>query len=542
MLYFHSPDPSERRKAHNVDDMNHNLIQTGKTPGRGCLMSPAGTPCTRAFKSPTRMGSLRVPNTKEKKQRTPMSQLKAVLSPNVNRKQMLGMSSGIMSPAAMLGAAMMGQFQNNYPKLGAHGFQAASNEPRKNVFPSPPSKSKITDVPNSQRRSKKRMRERVHESPNKRSMRNVDWTKRNSMGNRAAFPHIKKRAHPRDLMNICPRDVRQMSSKDEKQMKLREVKKLIDFWQMQMNNILKRSWNQKKEFWIQQAHTLLWKTTECQQHLEPTSAETYPQTFAYLDNALSKEDKAWRHVLIASARITKIISPEFDELIYIPTGPSDPAEFEFHIGFDFGFDCKELSWMIHWALSLRHTEKGLRNLDICEMISEYVGNTKFQSEVLVYFKKSAIPWWEQDGIAKMRTWNPETKRYEDLIEFQPDEQTYYVQRWNEASVLVSDYPDSLDEFFPVDEGEGPKMWRRVMQKKFIASICCQIIHTAIMKTTPPRSVGARNIMKQLAVVLKGWFIGILLGEAFSPAAMKFEYDTRGPSLTPLTIATVTQEN
>jgi len=301
---------------------------------------------------------------------------------------------------------------------------------------------------------------------------------------------------------------------------------------------LEQSWDHKRKHWIRQAHKLLWRTVQCPKALEPEGAEAYPSTFVMLDRCLTEEDQHWRRVLISSTRITKIESPEFHDLVYAPDGPQDPAEFEFHIGFDFGYDCDELAWMIHHGLSNRSTEKAMRNINLCTMIAEYVGNTKFQSEVLVYFKKSAVPWWEQDGIAKMRTWNPETERYEDLIEFQADEQTYYVQRWTEASVLVSDYPDHMEEHFPVDDEvfELPKLWRRVMQKKFIASICCQIVHVAIMGTARPRSVGARNILKQLSVVLKEWFIGILLNEDFAPATLKFEYDTRGPSLTPMTIA------
>jgi len=454
-----------------------------------------------------------------------------------------------LSPASVFGRGMFKSPDSPVNKI--------ARRIRMDNFASPPSDAAIVHSLESRptkRKTRKRERERGNESPNLRSAKRagrrepmrIDWTKdvhgagaRHATVDGKATCHVDKKLQVDDLMRVRAMDVERLPAKEKKKIKLVEVHKMIDFWQAQMNLILKRSWDQKKQYWITQAHNLLWRTCRDQRHLELPGAEAYPPTLSMLDRTLTPEDNHWRRVLISSARVTKIVSPEFDDLIYAPEGTSDTAEFEFHILFEFGFDCTELSWTIHHALSNRTTEKAMRNINLCDMIAQYVGNTKFQSDVLVYFKKSAVPWWEQDGIAKMRTWNPDTKQYEDLIDFAPGEQTYYVQRWTEASVLVSDYPDHLEEYFPVDEGSDTKLWRRVMQKKFIASICCQIVHTTVMMTTRPRSVGARNIMKQLSVVLKGWFIGILLGEAFSPATLKFEYDTRGPSLTPLAVATMT---
>jgi len=337
-------------------------------------------------------------------------------------------------------------------------------------------------------------------------------------------------------MKMSGEDVERMNAK--RKIHLYEVHKMIDFYQDQMNIILQRSWDTKRAYWIKAANNKLWRTSsKMQQHLQDPIALTYPKSLRTLDQCLSPEDREWRLSLLASAKVTTLVSPEFHELMHVPSSTTTAdrdAEFEFNLGFEFGFDCEELSWMIHHALSIR-TEKDLRNRNLCKLIAECVGNTKFKADVLVFYKKDAVQWWEQDGIAKIMTWNPDTKEYENIIDYVPDDQTYHVQRWNQAPMLLSDYPDEYAAYFPVDAGTDPKLWGITMQKKFIASICCQIIHTTLIVSNPSPCIGARNIMKQLTVALKGWFLGTLLGERFLPTHLSFEHDTRGPSLIPNTI-------
>jgi len=117
----------------------------------------------------------------------------------------------------------------------------------------------------------------------------------------------------------------------------------------------------------------------------------------------------------------------------------------------------------------------------------------------------------------------------DMVDFAPMEEVYFVQEWPKHHILVSDNSELPYQQQP-EEGEDPIV---LLEKKFIAAVCCQIIHLCICKSQPPQSCAARNILKQISMVLKGWFIGVLLGEALNPEKVKFEYDTRAPSLAPL---------
>jgi len=72
----------------------------------------------------------------------------------------------------------------------------------------------------------------------------------------------------------------------------------------------------------------------------------------------------------------------------------------------------------------------------------------------------------------------------------------------------------------------------MMERIFLTAVCCQIIHVCISKTPSPQSCAARNVLKKIEMVLKGWFIGVFLGEGISPDGLVFEYDTRAPCLAP----------
>jgi len=239
---------------------------------------------------------------------------------------------------------------------------------------------------------------------------------------------------------------------------------------------------------------------------------------------LSQADKHWYHVLISSARICEIKSPNFSELTYDPKRNSGrDEEFEFQIQFQFGYDIEELVWYIHSANGCV-----LMN-EFCKIIAEFVGHSKFTCDVQIYFKKLVKPWWEQDGIAKIK--HSINGSITDITEFSPQEEVYYVKKWPKNNLLVDEYTNS-EELQPTEQKEGTHIF---MEKKFISAVCCQVVHLCICKTPSPLSCAARNVLKQISMVLKGWFIGVMLGEGLglTPRNVKFEYDTRTPSLAPL---------
>jgi len=196
-------------------------------------------------------------------------------------------------------------------------------------------------------------------------------------------------------------------------------------------------------------------------------------------------------------------------------------EFEFKIQFQFGFDIKDIEWNIHSAIGSQDL-----NHFICRIIAEYVGRSKFICDIQIYYKKSVSPWWEQDGIAKMKYFSD--GEYTDMIDFSPDGGVYFVQDWPENNLLVDDYKDLDIPEFQQQEDETSYM----VERKFLSAVCCQIIHVCLCKTPAPQSCAARNVLKQVSMTLKGWFIGVLLGEGLAPDRVIFEYDTRAPCLAP----------
>jgi len=241
---------------------------------------------------------------------------------------------------------------------------------------------------------------------------------------------------------------------------------------------------------------------------------------------LTKADKHWLNVLVSSARVERIKCPEFAELTLDPQNKTKPEddEFEFQIQFQFGFDIMDLEWCIHCGAASR----GL-NRHICRIIAELVGKSKLFCDVQIYYKSSAALWWEQDGIAMMKYFS--NGEYIDMVDFSSESESYFIPEWPQNNMVVDDYNELEASEFEEFEEETPHM---LMERRFIASVCCQIVHVCICKTPAPQSCAARNVLKQLSMILKGWFIGVLLGGSLSPEKLKFEYDTRAPCLAPIT--------
>jgi len=178
---------------------------------------------------------------------------------------------------------------------------------------------------------------------------------------------------------------------------LQETWRMIDHWQEQMTQILAEDWEYKRKNWIEQCHYVLWNVQEDSTLIEKPTSEMYPKTLLPI-TLLNEKDRHWLDVLISSTRVDKIKAPDFEELTRDPQGNrAMDEEFEFEIQFQFGFDIEELAWYIHCGAA----KKGL-NEDLCSVIAEFVGRSKFICDVQIYFKKSVTPWWEQDGIAKMQ--------------------------------------------------------------------------------------------------------------------------------------------
>jgi len=291
-----------------------------------------------------------------------------------------------------------------------------------------------------------------------------------------------------------------------------------------MSVILEENWDNKRRYWIKQCHSVLWNVLQEPSVIEKPCSEMLPKTLHSI-SMLSEADKHWPSVLISSARVYEIKS-NFSELTYEPQSNSGlDEEFEFQIKFKFGYDIEELTWYINNVMGLIITE------DLCHIMAEFVGTSKFFCDVQIFFKKLVSPWWEQDGIAKIKHFF--NGRIVDMIEFSPQEEVYFVREWPTNNILVDEYNNvDTEEFLLTDPSDDT---HTLMEKKFISAVCCQIVHLCICKTPSPLSCAARNVLKQISMVLNGWFIGVMLGEGLgcTPANVQFEYDARAPSQTQL---------
>lgn len=302
---------------------------------------------------------------------------------------------------------------------------------------------------------------------------------------------------------------------------LEETYRMIDHWQEEMIQLQTRDWEYKRKYWIDQCHVALWSVLENPEMMEKPGSEMFPKILLPITK-LTCDDIHWLNVLVHSARVQRIASPEFAELTHDPRYEPSAAEeeFEFQIQFEFGFDLEDIEWSIHAGVG----NLGI-DLYICHIIAEFIGRSKFICDVQIYYKKSASPWWEQDGIAKMKYWS--NGKYIDMIDFSAEDEVYYVRGWPKNSLVIDDY-SGLN--LPELEDETPQMH---MERKFITSVCCQIIHICIWKTPAAQSCAARNVLKQISIIMKGWFIGVLLGESLDPDKVTFEYDARVPCLAPV---------
>jgi len=301
---------------------------------------------------------------------------------------------------------------------------------------------------------------------------------------------------------------------------LEETYRMVDHWQEEMFELQTKDWEYKRKYWVDQCHTALWCVLEKPEMLEKPGSEMFPEVLLPIAD-LTCIDIHWLRVLVHSARVKGIASPEFSELTHDPRyeANSTDEEFEFQIQFEFGFDLLEIEWCIHAGIG----NLGM-NRHICHIIGEFIGRSKFICDVQIYYKKSASPWWEQDGIAKMKYWS--NGEYIDMIEFSADDEVYFVREWPKNNLVIDDYNGLT---FSDLEDETPHMH---MEKMFITAVCCQIIHICVWKTPPTQSCAARNVLKQLSMIMKGWFIGVLLGEGLNPEKVTFEYDARAPCLMP----------
>jgi len=235
-------------------------------------------------------------------------------------------------------------------------------------------------------------------------------------------------------------------------------------------------------------------TLECAaRRMEKPCSAIIPNTLHSI-SMLSEADKHWLSVLISSARVLEIKSPDFSELTYDPQSNSGlDEEFEFLIKFKFGYDIEDLAWYIHNATRSMLTD------DLSQVVAEFVGDSKFICHIQIYFKKLVNPWWEQDGVAKIQ--HCFNGRMVDMIEFSPQDEVYFVREWPTNNILVDEYNHiDVEEFLLTDPGNDI---HTLMERKFISAVCCQIVHLCICKTPSPMSCAARNVLKQISMVLNG---------------------------------------
>jgi len=164
--------------------------------------------------------------------------------------------------------------------------------------------------------------------------------------------------------------------------------KMIDHSRDLMNRILGENWDYKRKYWISHCHQVLWSVLLDSTQLVNPCSGIIPKTLHSI-TMLSEADKHWYHVLISSARVCEIKSPDFSELTYDPQSNRGlDEEFEFQIKFQIGYDVEELAWYIHNAIGWLLMD------EVCNLTAEYMGHSKFTCDVQIYFKKLVKPWWE----------------------------------------------------------------------------------------------------------------------------------------------------
>jgi len=129
---------------------------------------------------------------------------------------------------------------------------------------------------------------------------------------------------------------------------LEETYRMVDHWQEEMFELQTKDWEYKRKYWVDQCHTALWSVLEKPEMLEKPGSEMFPKVLLPIAD-LTCIDIHWMRVLVHSARVRGIESPEFSELTHDPRYKGNPAneEFEFQIQFEFGFDLVEIEWCIH---------------------------------------------------------------------------------------------------------------------------------------------------------------------------------------------------
>jgi len=329
-------------------------------------------------------------------------------------------------------------------------------------------------------------------------------------------------------------------ARDEK-LTLLDTYKMIDYWAERMSEIYAKEWEKKMEAWSEDA-TDVFRTRDGKGsllHVETQASSTFPSFLEHLDRILTPEDKHWREVLISTAKVKKIEAPSFSSLVHqpedCPNAVSQPLQFRFKVSF--GYSYSQLAYIIDVAMSVHSSiladqpQRDLRN--VWTIIAKFVGNTRVDVDLTIYFDKNAQTWWEQDGVARILAINPNNGQREDVVAcLRGNEVTYCTQDWLEHNAfLTSNYPDMLAGLFAEANG-NIENWRSRLTKLFITWICCQLVHMAIKKTPQPTSPGAQNMLTKLSVVLKVWFLGVLTGEGFTPGPLEWIRDPRGEDFIP----------
>jgi len=249
--------------------------------------------------------------------------------------------------------------------------------------------------------------------------------------------------------------------------------------------------------------------------LEDRHSSYYPSKALKPLSLLQPEDRSWRYALLRSAKIDLLKLPPFEMLnnSTVTNKSVMPTEFDCEFHFSFGFDCAFFANLLN-KVFLKKVKKERLPMDLCGIISEMLGNTKFIVNLKVYFdKQKREDWYEQDGEAWIFYPIGKSERRRDLVSFDQNERIYYVEEWPASTgLLQGDYDDAKTAQRMLSE----EVTTEKLERTLVAWLCSQISFFTFSKMRRLQNGHVRAYMNKLLFVLKGWFTGLLLGESFEP--------------------------
>jgi len=246
---------------------------------------------------------------------------------------------------------------------------------------------------------------------------------------------------------------------------------------------------------------------------EPMTSSLYPKQCLEVVENFGPVDKSYMKTLINSARVQECKLPDFETMTRAPNASGGPdirnsEEFQFEVSFTFGFSLSVIKKAVY-----RGCKPWQVPLPVNDIIADYVGDSYFRVKLTVYFDKAKPEWNEQDGEAWIWINDGSKQNVEkDVVYFDKTERIYFVEHWPLKGLVVGDYQEESDT-------------AEKLERRMAAWLCSQIMWFTLGQNLDPNNchcMAVRNMMRKLLFVLKGWFTGLLLGEPFEPAHVRFE--------------------